>query len=70
MDFWSAVGLLKQGIHVNRSTWEDPNEYLFMEHDIFMKHKDGKEFPIIFFSYEILATDWEVVRQRATPEGS
>ena len=66
MDFCAAVGLMKQGISVTRTFWDNQEEYITLEDDVFIKHNPDvpNPFPIIFFSHEILATDWEVVRQR------
>ena len=72
MDFGSAVKLMKQGVKVTRTEWNNQDEHVYLEGRVFMKHgpEAANPFPIIFFSHEVLATDWEVVRQHNESEGS
>jgi len=68
MDFHNAVTMMQQGIKMTRTSWENQKEYIYLDGAIFMKKCSDirNPFPIIFFSHEILATDWEVVRQTPT----
>jgi hypothetical protein len=68
MDFPNALQMLKAGMKMTRTDWEDQEEYVVFENAYFYKHLDGKKFPIVFFGHEVLATDWEIVRTRGDTE--
>lgn len=63
MKFNDALDLLKMGVKVTRTSWGDPTEYIWLDKSqTFRKKKGDIDFPVCFFSHEILAEDWEATR--------
>ena len=64
MDFGNAITMMKQGIKVTRTSWGNQDEYVYLDGGIFMKNAPAyaHPIPIVFYSHEVLATDWEVIR--------
>jgi hypothetical protein len=62
MDFHDAVTMMKSGVPVSRTGSDDPKEQFELVDGQFLRTGDGFKFPTVFFSHEVLATDWEVVR--------
>ena len=66
MKFAGALQMLEMGVPMTRTSWDNQDEYIFLEGGIFMKNATAyaHPIPIVFYSHEILADDWEVVRQK------
>ena len=68
MDFGSAVNMMQQGIPMTRTEWDNQEEYIELDGELFIKHlpaharREETTLSIVFFAHEVLATDWEVVR--------
>lgn len=64
VDFGNAVKMMKQGLEMTRTSWDNQKSYVYLDGELFMKkqHDISKPFPVSFYAYELLATDWEVVR--------
>ena len=62
MDFPNALKMMKMGVKMARMEWTD-GMYVYLEDDKFMRYIPKGSIPTMFFSEEVLADDWEVVRQ-------
>ena len=61
MDFVEAMGLMKNGEKIRKSTWKE-NRYIYMsdECSCFSNEKNSYLYQISFSKDEFLANDWEV----------
>lgn len=56
MNTWEAIKLLEQGKKVRRTSWEEKNNYIYLNVEGSIRHSNGTRYRL---EHHITRNDWE-----------
>lgn len=56
MPTWRAVVLLEMGKKVRRTSWEEKNDYIYLDENGSLRHSNGNRYRL---EHHITRSDWE-----------
>ena len=57
MKTWEAIKLLEKGRKVRRKSWEEKDDYIYLDENGSLRHSNGNRYRL---EHHITRADWEV----------
>lgn len=57
MKTWEAIRLLEEGCKLRRTSWEEKDNYIYLNEDGSLRHSNGNRYRL---EHKITRADWEI----------